>query len=280
MARMRDETRKLRVQDAWGSAFDTIQLSDNAQMRLNMHVMSFRVDRQEKVKRPSATPIRVRQVQKIFKKWRQSARVAQPELRKFGCVRKLAPKGCVRFTCTSFPNVPNAFQTTSVVIATKKMEENVYEYRSSFVVERDHGGNPINENKLGIRIKGPLMHASGEREVVLPLVREYVNNYMFDLFVRFISRMRFFLRASGVPCDNVDIDNMLMGDARAPIGILTDELPPSLSIKSQYDTASRAMHATQDLCRTLHICMETPRRDSSSSSSSEDNSDSESNEFE
>ena len=271
MARMRKETRELRVHDAWGCALDGHAVSDNAQMRLELHAMSFRAERQEKMKRQSAP--RSKQ-HPLFKKRRMIRAAASsssfsspppplrrhppqlpnprddPNIKKFGCVVRTTSKGCVKFFSTSFPNVDEGFVTSSVFVTSKLIAENVYTFRGKFTIIGDHTGKP-----MSYRVPVFTLQGRGEKTHIMPVVRSYFNNYMFDLYVRIISGVRYHLSLNdNDACEQSTMDDSLWKNIDADTGIPVIS-PACLTISDKWTRASRALDSMKRLCQKLNIAM-------------------------
>ena len=130
MDRMRQDTRELRIRDAWGCALDKHLLTPNAQVRLDVKVLSLQTEKKAELTRRPAPRVKTtsepRHRAPLFKKRHQERAKHRtipednPMSKTLGCVQQPTNKRCVKFVCTSFSGVPTAFSTTSVFLSSQR----------------------------------------------------------------------------------------------------------------------------------------------------------------
>ena len=184
-----------------------------------------------------------------------------------GVVSQDTTKGCVRFQCTSIVGVPTAFRTTSVRLNSTKGSDSQHRiYRSNFTIEVDHMGNDME-----FRVMSPALETGLGKN---PGVRNFVNNYMFDLYAHIITYMRMYLRFEGVAVEDVPLDLQLLNKGTG----IDLKLADGLAWCSPHDSLRQAlpMQEAKRLCKWLKISTEVPGNDPSCSSNSSSDSDSDS----
>ena len=284
LARMRAATREARIRDAWGSTFHTRMLPPNVQTRLDMRVATFQADKQTQVtrrplpRRETKTPTagvvaaapsgRLHRVSVRAKKPRVENTVV--ENAELGCRAISTSRGCVRFECSSFAQNPSAFSTSSVLL-NATLGKGFYTYRSSFIIERDHRGG-----RLESKVTSPRLYATGDKKTSMPLVREFINKYMLDLYARIMASTRYFLGLNGCELTVPGFDARMREDVCVSTGIDL-KLHPTMrwnTEASMMTVVSYCYRISESLCKQLNV--PTKMAGSESESGSESGSESES----
>jgi len=273
LERMQKETRNLRIEDAWGRAFQHCRLSDNAQTRMEADVMMFQSDTRASLV-PRSAPSR-REKKKKKEALTPTPRLVKPKktctplVSVLGCVKQVLGKK-IKFRCTSFPNATRAF-STSFLHMTMDQDRVL---RGNFIIEYDHTETPME-----LRVTGPDLHI--HHDMNRNSAREYFTNYMFDVYVRIVATLRglMFLNELEVTMNNCEDDTMFVQNVNTPTHIL-GETPPN-QIRFEYPRQEHTTFVVQDsidaICRQLGISKNVPKlkHDNSNESSSESSSEGE-----
>lgn len=131
--------------------------------------------------------------------------------------------------------------------------------------------------KMGVKVIAPLLVASGATKTTMPLVRKFINNHLFDVYVRIMAHTRYFLSLSGCEVKTLGFDARMRENLYVKTGIDVD-LPFNMKWKPTspaFDVVSHCFHMSKTVCKHLNVstvpsgCSESESESSESESSSE-----------
>ena len=246
--RMRRETHELRIADAWGVATQGRELSENARARLEAFVAPFLHKRKEMHPRRTAPP-RVKQTKHVKV---TSPTVGEPVV-VMGCIMTPMPQDRV-----VFETLNAKFKTSPVLISSIPSEGGNRIYRAHFNI------NPTDRKPF--RVTSPPIKTMPANHATL---RRFLNWYMFEMYVRLMSRVRLYLHM-----ENTEVELL-------PVDVCTDQawvsgieltLPPVLQWTITPNTPEECIKCALAVCYHLGIPTPSLHSDDSTSESSESES--------
>lgn len=253
MQRMRRETHELRVLQAWGVATHQRQLSENARSRLDAFILPFLRARKDSYAR-RVTRVRTKQKQTtvVPRQHTRDAVVVAAPYTVFDCTRITLSNARIKFT-----NRDGArFETSTILLSSTIGGDGIHRcYRGYFYIITDHQGNTLKS----FRVTSPPIDTSTDD---IKVIRTFIENYMFEVYVRIMSRMRLYMHMADAN------EPLLAFDTNDDIATGINLSTPTVLDCTQLDAARDAEREAHDLCFRLGIPTPTLFTDSEDSTDS------------
>jgi hypothetical protein len=230
LARLRQDSHTIRVESAWSVAMGT-PIPPAVQMRLEREAMEFigsRLTCSPRSRPPKKKRVRLNE---------KMTRVQKDD--RLGCTRY-----DTGFKTHSFSS-PHSIETGGVKFTCSTLSEGRISFRGSVSITHDINGKRIDP----IRISGPNLRTHQSKEDIMEEAKTYMNNLLFELYVRTVSYIRRIRFLSGTYPGNV-IDTLLSQQSSACV---IDYVIPDGLVESPFKWEERVRDIARSVCEASGI---------------------------